>query len=456
MPPLLRFTRTIGIIYAFILAASPLPTQAAYRIGVGRADITPPGPIWMAGYGNRNKPSEGVDQPLQTKVLVIQHDQDSPVVLVAADIIGFSRELAEEIGGHLQQKYKLPRENLLLVASHTHTGPVIGRNLKGMFDLKGKEADVVEQYTQLLVRRIGEAAAQALGKMEPAHLSFGRGKATFAANRRVFRPSGVAFGVNPDGPVDHEVPVLRIDDTSGKLKAVVFGYACHCTTLGGNDYRIDGDWAGYAQDYLERANPGATALFVTGCGGDANPEPRGKVEFARQHGLEIAGAVSRVLTGTRTPVEGKITSVLERVDLPLAKLPTREEYEKRLQDKNVFVQRHARRYLEMLDRGDKLMTIYPCPVQVWHLGKDLSLIALGGEVVVDYALRLKREWKGGNLWIAAYANDVFAYVPSARILLEGGYEADFNLIYYGLPGRFSSEVEEVLIKKAHALLKQGR
>ncbi len=316
---------------------------------------------------------------------------------------------------------------------------------------------MVEQYTQLLVRKIGEAATEALGKMEPAQFSFGRGRATFAANRRVFRPNGVQFGVNPEGPVDHEVPVLRIDDAAGKLKAVVFGYACHCTTLTGNDYRIDGDWAGYAQDYLERANPGATALFVTGCGGDANPEPRGKVEFARQHGLEIAGAISRVLTGTRTPVQGKITAVLERVDLPLAKPPTREEWEKRLKDKNPFIQRHARRHLEMLDRGEKLMSSYPCPVQVWHFGKDLSLLALGGEVVVDYALRLKREWKdSGNLWVAGYCNDVFAYVPSARILLEGGYEADFNLIYYGLPGRFSNEVEEVLVKKAQTLLKQGR
>src|SRR5262249_16686120 len=149
--------------------------------------------------------------------------------------------------------------------------------------------------------------------------------------------------------------------------------------------------AGYAQDYLERAHPGATALFVTGCGGDANPEPRGKLDFARQHGLELAGAVSRVLTGPRVAVQGPFRAGVERVDLPLAKPPTRAEYEKRLKDKNVFVQRHARRFLEMMDRGEQLPASYPCPVQAWQLGKDLTLVALGGEVVVDYALRLKRE-----------------------------------------------------------------
>jgi neutral ceramidase len=163
-----------------------------------------------------------------------------------------------------------------------------------------------------------------------------------------------------------------------------------------------------------------------------------------------------VLTTPRTPVQGTLRGVLERVELPLAPPPSRAEFEKRLKDKNVFIQKHARRHLDMLDRGEKLATSYPCPVQVWQFGKDLTLAALGGEVVVDYALRLKRELKDGNLWMAAYANDVFAYVPSARILLEGGYEADFSMIYYGLPGRFAPEVEEVLVRKVHALVKQVR
>jgi arylsulfatase A-like enzyme len=441
--------------------ASPSPQpgggkELTYRAGLAKFDITPPGPIWMAGYGNRKKPSEGVDEPLYARVLTLQQGDDAPLVLITADIIGFPRELAEDIAGRLQKEFKLPRENILLVASHTHTGPVIRPNLTGMFDLKDKDEAVLRDYAKFLSARVAAAAAEALAKPEPVRLSFGRGRATFAANRRVFKAGGVNFGVNPDGPVDHEVPVLRVDDAQGKVKAIVFGYACHCTTLGGDHYRLGGDWAGYAQEYLERAHPGATALFVTGCGGDANPEPRGKLDFARQHGLEMAGAVSRVLTGPRTPVTGKLKAVFERVELPLAKLPTREDYQKRLQDKNVFIQKHARYHIDLLDRGEKLRTSYPCPVQVWQLGKDLTLVALGGEVVVDYALRLKRELRDGNLWMAAYANDVFAYVPSTRILIEGGYEADFNLIYYGLPTRFSNDVEEVLVKKVHALVKQVR
>jgi hypothetical protein len=170
----------------------------------------------------------------------------------------------------------------------------------------------------------------------------------------------------------------------------------------------------------------------------------------------MAGAVSQAFKGTRIPVSGALKAAFDRVELPLAKPPTREELEKRLKDPNVFVQRHARRHLAILERDGKLASSYPCPVQAWQFGKELTLVALGGEVVVDYALRFKREWREGNLWMAAYANDVFAYIPSVRILLEGGYEADYSMTYYGLPTRFDNTVEEILVKKVHELAKKVR
>jgi len=315
---------------------------------------------------------------------------------------------------------------------------------------------VVKAYTQRLPQAALDAATAALKEMKPAQLSFGRGKATFAVNRRVFRAGGVGFGANPDGVVDHDVPILRIEDGNGTIRAIVFGYACHCTTLVGNHYGISGDWAGFAQDYLERAHPEATAFFVTGCGADADPQPRGKLDLARQHGLEMAGAVTQALNGKRTPVTGHLRTAFDRVDLPLAKPPTREEFEKRLKDPSVFIQRHAARQLRILEKDGQLPSGYPCPVQVWQLGKDLTLIALGGEVVVDYALRLKRELSPGDIWMAGYSNDVFAYVPSLRILIEGGYEADFAMIYYGLPTRFGNAVEDVLVKKVHELVRKVR
>lgn len=449
----MKLLRCFGLALTLFL---PAAQAQEYRAGVARADITPQVPIWLAGYGNRNKPSEGVDHPLSLKALALQHGTEPPLLLISADIIGFSRPLRLMIVERLEKELKVPRGNVLLAASHTHTGPVISTNLEGMFELKGKDAEAVLDFSRMLADQAVTTASAAVKSLAPARLVFSRGQAGFAINRRVYRPGGVNFGSNPDGRVDHDVPVLRVEDAEGRVRAIVFGYACHCTTLTGNHYRISGDWAGFAQEHLERAHPGATALFVTGCGADANPEPRGTLEQARQHGLELAGAVTRAMRVRRTPISGPLAAAFDEAELPFAKPPSREEFLKRQEDKNPFVRRHAARQLAQLDKTGKLPASYPCPVQAWRLGKELTLVALGGEVVVDYALRLRRELRDGELWVAGYANDTFAYVPSVRILLEGGYEADFNLIYYGQPTRFSNDVEDVLVKKIHEVVKKVR
>jgi hypothetical protein len=440
----------------FLCFASDRSTFAQeYKVGVARVDITPSEPIWLSGYGSRNKPSEGVDARLFAKALAIEDATGARSVLVTMDLIGFPAEFTERVASALQANHGIARDRFMLVASHTHTGPVVYNSLGGMFDLKGRDAEVIELYTKGLAEKLPTLVGQALSKLQAARLAFGHGQASFAANRRVFRPNGVQFGVNPDGLVDHDVPVLRVEAMDGKPLAILFGYACHCTTLGGDHYRVGGDWAGYAQEYLELAHPGATAMFITGCGADANPEPRGKLEFARQHGMHMAGAVSAVLTRSMTPVTGPIRTAFDRVQLPLAEPPSRDEFAKRLADKSDFVRRHAQRQLDSLDRNEALMKGYACPVQAWRFGSDLTLVAIGGEVVVDYVLRLKRELGAEKLWVAGYANDVFAYVPSVRILAEGGYEADFNLIYYGLPTRFAPTVEDVLVRSIHEVVQRA-
>jgi hypothetical protein len=152
------------------------------------------------------------------------------------------------------------------------------------------------------------------------------------------------------------------------------------------------------------------------------------------------------------PVTGALRAAFDHVQLPLADPPPRDEFVKRLSDRNEFVRRHAQRQLDVLDRNEPLMRSYPCPVQAWRFGEDLTLIAIGGEVVVDFVLRLKRELGAEKLWVAGYANDVFAYVPSVRILTEGGYEAEYNLIYYGLPARFAPAVEDTLVRSIHEIV----
>jgi hypothetical protein len=256
-----QWFRTWGLALATMICPAANGRGADYQVGVGRVEITPHEPIWMAGYAARKHPSEGIDQPLYLKALALQAGEGPPFVLITADIIGFPRSLTEKIAGGLKERFQLPRENVLAIGSHTHTGPVLRDRLEGMYGLEGKNLETVNAYTDQLPGRALEAVDAALKSMKPARLSLGRARATFAMNRRVFRRGGVTFGANPDGPVNHEVSVLRLDNPDGSLRAVVFGYCCHCTTLRGDYYRINGDWAGYAQDFLERAHPGAMAFF---------------------------------------------------------------------------------------------------------------------------------------------------------------------------------------------------
>jgi neutral/alkaline ceramidase-like enzyme len=427
-----------------------------FKAGVGRADISPKESVWLGGYEGRKKPSEGVEQKINVKALALQDGSGATTLIVTADTIGMPRAVTEAIAERIARELHVPRERFLLAASHSHATPVMWPALIDMYPLDDEQKASLTRYADFFKEQTFAAAKAALGYLQPAKLQFSRSHAGFAANRRAFTAKGVAFGVNPTGLVDHDVPVLRVVGADNSLRAIVFGYACHCTTLGPDMLKVCGDWATYAQDYLEEAYPGAMALFITGCGADANPNPRGTLALARQHGLEMAGAVSRALKEPPVAVGGPIAAAFERVDLPLSEPPTKEEFEKKLEDKRGAVQRHAKRHLDMLARGENLMSSYPCPVQVLRFGNNLTLVALGGEVVVDYAYRLRRELPDERLWVAAYCNDVFAYVPSMRILTEGGYEAEFNLIYYGLPSRFASAAEDTLVKKIIELTKRAR
>jgi hypothetical protein len=113
-------------------------------------------------------------------------------------------------------------------------------------------------------------------------------------------------------------------------------------------------------------------------------------------------------------------------------------------DKNRSIVRRAERWLEVINKGEPLPRTYPYPVQAWKLGDGPTWVMLGGEVVVDYALRLKREL-GPNLWVAGYTNDVMAYIPSLRVLKEGGYEGGGAMAPYGLPTAWGPAVEEKIV-----------
>ncbi|NUQ66372.1 MAG: neutral/alkaline non-lysosomal ceramidase N-terminal domain-containing protein [Pirellulales bacterium] len=423
--------------------------KRAWKAGTASVVITPEQPMWMAGYASRDKPSEGKVHDLSARALAIEDGQGTRLVIVTLDLIGIPRDLRDWLEKEVGREHQLPPASLLVNASHTHCGPVVRANTTYM---PKEQAEPTEQYLQGLQKKLVEVVGQALGSLTPVALSYTHARAGFAMNRRTPTEKGFQNHPYPDGPVDHDVPVLLVKSEDDKLKAVLFGYACHSTTLG--FYQFCGDYAGFAKQYLEEAHPGMTALFMAGCGGDQNPYPRGELELCRQHGRALANAVETGLQTYARPVGGPLRLALEEVVLEFAPPPSREQLEKEAQSKDKFERQHAEKLLQELQETGKLRETYPYLVHVVRFGEDLVLAALGGEVVVDYSLRLKSELAGPAVWVAGYSNDVFGYIPSLRVLNESGYEAGGAMRYTALPGPFAPSIEKLIVEKVHELVKK--
>jgi hypothetical protein len=417
-------------------------TNQLWLVGTAKVDITPDYPVRLAGYAARKTESEGVVQHLYAKALAFGSDQDKPALLITVDNCGVPANVRDELVGRLEKERHLESARIAVCSTHTHSGPWLRGYLPNLFadPLPADQAARLERYTRELTDALESVALKALDDRRPAQLSRGNGQAAFAANRRT-----------KDGPADHDLPALFVTAPDGGLRAILTSYACHCTTVTGEFNQICGDWAGYAAEYLERDYPGAIVLVALGCAGDANPNPRPGFELAKQHGQQINAAVHEILACARQPVAGTLACRAQTIDLPLAGLPTRAEWETQAQQTN-YLGKYARLNLGRLARGETLPTKVSYLIQTWAFGDGLAIVFLPGEVVVDYSLRLKREFDASRLWVNAYANDVPCYIPSERVLKEGGYEAGGAMVYYDKPAPFAPGLEARIVSAVHALV----
>lgn len=441
------WSRRLGCIVLLALATMFGPeARGQWQAGAATVEITPRQPMWMSGYGARDRPAEGKLTELWAKALVLKDPAGTPLLLVTLDLVGIDRSTSQSVCEKLTQQYDLPRSAIALSTTHTHSGPVVGDNLRAMYQLDSHGWTLVDQYTRRLEKQIVQVVGQAIDNLGPARLQWSVGRAHFAVNRRNNVASDVpALRQNGGlrGPVDHDVPVLVVDSPDGEHRAIVCGYACHATVLSG--YQWSGDWPGYAQIELQQRFPDAVAMVWAGCGADQNPVPRRDVELAKEYGRQIADAVEETLQQPLHPIKGKAAARYAEIPLPLSQIPDRHELKRQIEEGNRYEAGRARLLLDELQREGELASTYPYPVQAWRLGDGPRMIFLGGEVVVDYALRLKGELGAGKTWVVAYSNDVMAYIPSLRVLREGGYEGGGAMVYYGLPSPWSEEVEQRVV-----------
>jgi hypothetical protein len=419
------------------------------EVGVARIDITPDGPIRLAGYANRDKTeTDKRIHRLDAKALAFGSDEQQPSILITLDLVGIPAEITGYLAESLSKSVGISESRLAICASHTHGGPEIG-NLLNILQARGEVFSDsllaldhlvhISEYREELKKKLEEVSLQALKNRAPAKISWGQGEVGFAKNRRT-----------EGGPVDHAMPMLRVDSKDGKLLAVLVNYACHGTTISSVN-EIHGDWISEAQKFIESRHPGTAAMVAIGCAGDSNPHPRRETKFMLQHGKAIADEVDQLLKATLEPITAPPTAQMKRVNLPFAHVPSVPELIMESRE-NTIKGYYSRLALDRVTRGGEIPSSQSYPIQVWTFGNKMAMINLPGEVVVDYSLRLKREIGSKVLWINSYTNDVPSYIASKRVIAEGGYEAEGSMYWYDKPSPYKPEIEDIIIEAVHDLL----
>ena len=443
------FTGMVSVLGSLAL---PSAAQAEWKAGASKVNITPSYTVRLSGYGSRTTENEGVKVEIWAKALALSWNDGPPSIILTVDNCGVPGSLRSQVLALLKSDGVLD-DRLAICSSHTHCAPMVNGTLRNMFgaDLPADQQKRVDRYTHDLRDWMVKAARQAIAALKPAKIEFGKGEVKFAMNRRRPDATGVTNNPNPAGPVDHDLPVLKITDQDGEVRAIFTSYACHCTTMSWN--HIHPDWAGIAQLRLQLAFPKAVALTAIGCGADQNPHPRREENYVRMHGIALADGAVDVITAQMKLLAGPLECGQRTIKLPFAQVPSKEEWAARMTSgKSVHEKNRARLFHEMLERGESIPTEMPYTVQAWRFSDDLAMVFLNGEVVVDYGLRLKREFDRHRLWVNSYSNDVPCYIPSERVLKEGGYEADSSMIYYLKPGPFAAGLEDKIIGAVHSLV----
>jgi hypothetical protein len=423
------------------------PADGKWHVGTGTRRITPEEPILLSGYASRLERSSGVDADLFARSVALRDERDRTVVIVSLDLLGVSNRLRETVADRCKREFGLSWEEVLLNASHTHHGPEYRSDEWGLLDAGNGHDDLARTYRQRLVEQIVEAVGEALADRVPATVRYSFGRAGFGVNRRRPTPDGFALAAYPEGLVDTEVPTLvaRRGDT---VQAILFGYACHPTSLPPQQTTFHPDWPGIAATELETQYPDSTAVFLQGCGADQNPYPRCRTDATEHHGRTIALAVEAAIEAEGRRVDGPLRTASETLQLRFAEQPDRDDLERRVDTDGT--DQYARRCLRELEERGEIRREFPLHFGGVGFGTDLTLLTVGGEVPVSIATQLK-ERLVGDIWVAGYTDQGYLYVPTSRMLEEGGYESTWVSQYWGYPAPLERDSADRVVPTALAL-----
>ena len=446
--------------------------SAEFRAGTARSKITPEDFGWLGGYGHRNRPAEGVAADLWARALALEDKLGHRRVLVNADIHIFTRRLHREIVEAARKRFGLEQSEVMLIATHTHSGPALPEGFDPIISwgLDERELRKLQTAADRIRDQTLDAMARALSGLRPARISFARRGPVRCEPTRAQGRWGICVRGEPGGrcgPRCARSP-RRVAQRSRRLPwcsptPATIRRSGTVTMVSIAITRITQAWplsrsrnnSRHNRDLRDRCRGGDRSSAARRSGAGEATWRNAECRRARHSRPDSPASSSR---GVAYVVPG---------DPAAAEYgPFRAKYVELSAGPVVYRQRHARHILAQMDAGT-LPAEVPLPIQIWWFGNDLTLIALGGEVGVDYALRLKRDLGADRVWPVAYANEVPCYIPSARVLKEGGYEAGWdleqgpgvpgatgNILFYGWAAPLAPGVEDRVLAALHSLLKK--
>ncbi len=461
LKPVLPLLLLVGIVIVAV-GENDKGSEQGTTAGLARVDITPRVPVRMIGYASRGYEGEPDEGKLFARALAIGDSKgELGSLVITAELLGIPRSLRDRVFEQLEKQLGLSSEKFAISATHTHGGPSLSDYMQEMHFCKilpQEEKEHIDEYTDWLVERLVKIGVEAAESRQAANLRWGEGQASFAMNRRIVE-DGKWKGMrpNPQGSVDHSLPVLTVTaaDEDEKVLGVFLSYACHCTSYSPPKKGFHGDWAGAAAFAIEKRHPDSVALVAAGCGADANPDPRtaDAGPFILKHGKEIADQVDSLLADRdRTflltaPPECKS----QTVQLPLETHPGRKEFEAWTKGKDKRRAFYGQIWLDRIDSGMSVPKTVPYLVQTWRYpgeeDKSLTTAFLPGEVTSGYSLRIKEELNTASRrnWVIGYANESPSYITTAKEIGEGGYEVEGSMLSYDKPSSLSPETEDIII-----------
>lgn len=382
--------------------------------GAARINCSPWTPIPMSGYGARKDPFKGIHDSLFVRAVVF-NDGTNRAAIITADLIGFSHRFCNETIGKIEEATGIQHDYILLAASHNHGGPVN----------KAYSEEVspdVEAYVIDLQEKIIEVVKKAGKKLQPVLIGAGTGSCTMNINRRARLADGsIWLGRNPDGPCDHEVSVVRIDDLDRNPIALLVNWPCHGTTGGQENYMITGDWPGAAARFVENGLNNKAIIHVTaGASADINPVygPNDNFRDIDAIGMLLGEEILRVTEGIRSFPDGKIKAIKKMVEAK-----GKKQIESRFPNQELDAGENVDIRLSALKIGNVIFT------------------GISGEVMTEIGMQIKRESPFKNTVVISHCNGNSGYICTDKAYPEGGYEI---MVTRTMPGTEALITENLL------------